>query len=136
SDAPIAVECAPTRLTQVFTNLIKNAFEACGESGKVEIATSVAGGLAVATVTDTGPGVAPAQLSKLFEPFHTTKKQGEGLGLGLSLSRKVMHDLGGDLRYDPTYSGGARFIVSLPLARPRSVRPPSPTSAETATNGS
>jgi signal transduction histidine kinase len=115
SDEPIAVECVPTRLGQVFTNLIKNAFEACGDDGTVEIATQIHGGVAVATVTDTGPGVLPQQLPKLFEPFHTTKKQGEGLGLGLSLSRKVMHDLGGDLRYDGMYRDGARFVVTLPV---------------------
>jgi signal transduction histidine kinase len=129
-DAPVAVECVPTRLTQVFTNLIKNALEVIGPEGKVEVETRIEGGTALATVTDNGPGVDPASLSKLFQPFHTTKKQGQGLGLGLSLSRKVMHDLGGELRYDASYRGGARFVVALPVGglprqSPSLVPPPS-----------
>lgn len=108
------VTCVPTRLTQVFTNLTKNAFEAMSWKGKVTIATRREGDRVLATVTDEGPGVPKDRRGKLFEPFQTTKKQGEGLGLGLSLSRKVLHDLGGDLRLDDTYEGGARFVLELP----------------------
>jgi two-component system NtrC family sensor kinase len=114
SKEAVVVQCVPTRVTQVFTNLVKNAFEAMAWKGTVTIATRREGPHVVVTVTDTGPGIPEAQRSKLFQPFHTTKKQGEGLGLGLSLSQKVVHDLGGDMKVDPTYQGGARFIIRLP----------------------
>ncbi len=126
SPLPVPVHCTPTRLQQVFTNLIKNAIEAMNGSGEVTIETSIDGRLALATVTDNGPGIAPANQASLFEPFFTTKKQGEGLGLGLSLSRKVLHDLGGDLRYDKEHVGGASFVISLPLADGRDHRGSSP----------
>ncbi len=134
----VVVQCVPTRLTQVFTNLVKNAFEAMAWKGTVTIATRREGPHVIITVTDTGPGIPEAQRSKLFQPFHTTKKQGEGLGLGLSLSQKVVHDLGGDMKIDPTYQGGARFIIRLPAqgaASTAEVAPgstPKPTDAITA----
>jgi signal transduction histidine kinase len=114
SNDAVVVQCVPTRLTQVFTNLVKNAFEAMSWKGTVTIATRREGGSVIATVTDTGPGIPESQRGKLFQPFHTTKKQGEGLGLGLSLSQKVVHDLGGELRIDPNYRDGARFVITLP----------------------
>jgi signal transduction histidine kinase len=117
SPDPVVVEVVPTRLTQVFTNLVKNGFEAMSWRGTVAITTRREGGMVIATVTDNGPGVPLAQRSKLFEPFQTTKKQGEGLGLGLSLARKVMTDLGGELKLDPDHEGGARFVVRLPVHR-------------------
>ncbi|MGZ3450506.1 MAG: ATP-binding protein [Polyangiales bacterium] len=117
SPDPVVVEVVPTRLTQVFTNLVKNGFEAMSWRGTVAIQTRREGGMVVATVTDNGPGVPAAQRAKLFEPFQTTKKQGEGLGLGLSLARKVMTDLGGELKLDPDHEGGARFVVRLPVHR-------------------
>jgi signal transduction histidine kinase len=117
SPDPVVVDAVPTRLTQVFTNLVKNGFEAMGWRGTVAISTRREGANVVATVTDSGPGVPAAQRAKLFQPFQTTKKQGEGLGLGLSLARKVMTDLGGDLSLDADHPGGARFVVRLPVHR-------------------
>ncbi|NUP08228.1 MAG: response regulator [Polyangiaceae bacterium] len=112
----IAVECISTRLSQVFTNLVKNAIEAMNGKGTLRITSRIEGGSALVTVSDTGPGIDAKARAKLFEPFFTTKKQGEGLGLGLSLARKVMHDAGGDLRLDDTNEKGARFVVTMPLA--------------------
>ncbi|RYE94411.1 MAG: hybrid sensor histidine kinase/response regulator, partial [Myxococcales bacterium] len=117
STEALPVEVVSTRLTQVFTNLIKNALEEIGEQGRVEIATRREGDRVVATVTDDGPGVPAGARGKLFEPFFTTKTKGQGLGLGLSLSRKVVNDFGGELRLDESYTGGARFVVSLPAHR-------------------
>jgi two-component system, NtrC family, C4-dicarboxylate transport sensor histidine kinase DctB len=114
SNDPVVVDCVPTRLTQVFTNLVKNAFEAMSWKGTVTIETLRDGANVIVRVTDTGPGVPESQRGKLFQPFHTTKKQGEGLGLGLSLSQKVIHDLGGSMQLDGNYTGGARFVIKLP----------------------
>lgn len=129
---PVVVECFPTRLNQVFTNLLRNALDAMKGQGTVTITTTVEEGKVIARVTDTGPGIPEHVRAKLFEPFFTTKRQGKGLGLGLSLSRKVLHDVGGDLVFEPGDSPGARFVIRLPAsaARPRrgasSTAPPPP----------
>jgi signal transduction histidine kinase len=124
----MVVECVASKLTLVFANLVKNAFEAMGGKGAVSISTQAEGGNAIVYVTDRGPGVPKEIAARLFEPFFTTKKQGEGLGLGLSLARKSIQDSGGDLYYDDTHSGGARFVIRLPLigeARTKSSERPS-----------
>jgi C4-dicarboxylate-specific signal transduction histidine kinase len=65
----------------------------------------------------------PEALEHLFEPFFTTKQPGEGLGLGLTISRDILRDFGGDLLAEPAPGGGARFVVLLPL-------PPAPISEQ------
>ena len=71
------------------------------------------------SVSDTGSGFSPSALAHLFEPFFTTKQPGEGLGLGLTISRDILRDFGGDLLAEAAPGGGARFVVLLP-------RPPHP----------
>jgi len=68
------------------------------------------------SVSDTGCGFSPRALEHLFVPFFTTKQPGEGLGLGLTISRDILRDFGGDLLAEPAPGGGARFIVLLPLS--------------------
>jgi signal transduction histidine kinase len=114
TDQPITVECPANRLTQVFTNLIKNGIEAAGPDGEVTIRTRIEDTKAVVHVEDNGPGVEESQRDQLFRAFHTTKGPGHGLGLGLALSKKVVEELGGELAYDPSYSDGARFVVKIP----------------------
>ena len=67
-------------------------------------------------VEDTGPGVAPEDETKLFQPFFTTKPVGEGTGLGLSVSYGIIHSLGGEIGYRPGATGGALFHFALPVA--------------------
>lgn len=109
-------ECVPSRLLMVFTNLVKNAFEAMEGEGTVTISSEPLERGALIKVRDTGPGVPPEHLDGLFEPFRTTKKQGEGLGLGLSLARRVVMEMGGTLAYDEAYTDGAQFLITLPDA--------------------
>jgi two-component system C4-dicarboxylate transport sensor histidine kinase DctB len=112
---PLGIHCPPGRLTQVFTNLIKNGFEAAGNDGVVTIRTSLDGNVAVVQIEDNGPGISREHQGQLFVPFQTSKKQGEGLGLGLALSKKVLEEIGADLSYDESYTGGARFVVRIPI---------------------
>ncbi len=112
----LPVSCAPTHLVQVFTNLMKNAFEAMESQGTVTMTTRRENGVAVVRVADTGPGVSPDFADRLFEPFQSTKKQGVGLGLGLSMARKVVEEHGGSLSLDDAYREGACFVVRLPIA--------------------
>lgn len=114
--------CDQNRLQQVLVNLIGNALDAM--AGQVErrlvFAVGEDGPERIAlTVTDSGSGFSEAALDRLFEPFFTTKQPGEGLGLGLSLSRDILRDFAGDLLAAPAPGGGARFTVLLPSAARR-----------------
>jgi signal transduction histidine kinase len=111
------VRCDAVQIQQVVLNLIRNALEAmregnCGE--EVRVSTRVSGdGFLEISVLDDGPGVPPQIEARLFEPFVTTKKQ--GMGLGLSICTSIVSAHGGQLLHRPPSTGGAEFIVRLPL---------------------
>lgn len=114
--APTSIRCVPNRMLMVFANMVKNAFEAMEHQGCVTIQTRRHEDLVEIRLWDTGPGVPESFRSKLFEPFQTTKPSGQGLGLGLSLACKVIAELEGRIRYNGDYTGGAMFIIEIPLA--------------------
>ena len=72
-------------------------------------------GMVEFTVADNGPGVPQAARSKVFDPFFTTKA--DGMGIGLSLARTITRNAGGSLLLDSAHETGARFVLSLPVAR-------------------
>jgi signal transduction histidine kinase len=107
-------------LNQVWTNLIDNAVQAMDGSGTLTIRTSREGDCARVEIGDTGPGVPPELRQRIFEPFFTTKPVGQGTGLGLDISyRIVVARHGGDLTVQ-SEPGDTRFIVRIPLTE----RPP------------
>jgi signal transduction histidine kinase len=107
----------PTRvdaglLGRVLDNLIKNAIEA-SNPGQTVIVRSHRGGLTCSVeVQDQGPGIRPEHLPKMFVPFFTTKEK--GTGLGLAASKKIMHDLGGDIQVASTGAEGSTFTLTIP----------------------
>ncbi|HEX5803234.1 MAG TPA: ATP-binding protein [Azospira sp.] len=109
--------CDPNRLQQVLINLIGNAADAMNDRSErrleIDAAPLADGGIALA-VADTGCGLPEAVLDRLFEPFFTTKAAGEGLGLGLAISRDIVRSFGGDLFAENREGGGARFVIVLP----------------------
>jgi signal transduction histidine kinase len=110
----------PAELNQVWTNLIDNAVQAMGDTGALTIRTSRDGDQALIEVCDTGPGVPPDLLKRVFEPFFTTKAVGEGTGLGLDISfRIVVNGHRGNLSV-VSEPGDTRFQVRLPLTEPPS----------------
>ncbi len=103
-------------LRQAFSNLLRNSLEACaGGAGAAQIVVrgEVSGGDVFVTVDDHGPGLAPAALSRLFQPFATTKAT--GTGLGLAIVQKVVVSHNGLIVAGSNPSGGARFQIRLPL---------------------
>jgi signal transduction histidine kinase len=105
----------PSELNQVWTNLIDNAVSAMEGKGTLTIRTSRDDDDAVIEFADTGPGVPPEIKERIFEPFFTTKPVGQGTGLGLDISwRIVVNRHHGDLRVE-SVPGDTRFIVRLPL---------------------
>ena len=72
-------------------------------------------------VIDTGAGIAPEIAPRVFEPFFTTKETGSGLGLGLSIAYKIVHDFSGTLTARNTDEGGAEFTIRLPVAGEKTI---------------
>lgn len=104
-------------LRQAFSNLIRNSLEACGDAGitpRVVIRGTAAAGDAIVIVEDNGPGFTPESLSKVFQPFATTKAT--GTGLGLAIVQKVIVSHNGHIAAANRPEGGAQFRIRLPLA--------------------
>jgi C4-dicarboxylate-specific signal transduction histidine kinase len=109
-----------TELQQVVLNFVINAEQSirvCPPgSRRIIVRTFDEGDVVHLEVEDSGPGVAPENETKLFQPFFTTKPVGEGTGLGLSVSYGIVHSLGGDIGYRTGALGGALFHFSLPVS--------------------
>jgi signal transduction histidine kinase len=110
---PLQADAA--KLRQVLLNLVRNAIEAQPGGGAVELRLRRDGGMAEIEVVDKGPGMPPEILSQIFEPFFTTKEG--GTGLGLPLSRQILHEHGGRIECRSAPRRGATFTLSLPLER-------------------
>jgi signal transduction histidine kinase len=108
-------------LNQVWTNLVDNAAAAMGGSGTLHVRTRRDGDRALVEIEDSGPGIPEAIRNRVFEPFFTTKPGGEGTGLGLDISyRIVVNRHGGDLRVESA-PGRTVFSVRLPIDGPDAV---------------
>ena len=115
------VKSDPLLLHQVFLNMVMNAEHAIaagGKDGRIEIGTAVSasGDRIVATVRDTGIGIPEDTLSRIFEPFYTTKEVGKGTGLGLAITYGIVQEHGGQIIAANHPEGGAVFTVELPIA--------------------
>ncbi len=111
----LVVKGNPGPVSQVFVNLLVNAAQALAEGdGRKEIRITARreSDQAVIEVSDTGPGIPPERLQRLFQPFFTTK--GTGTGLGLSISRNIVRRFGGDISVRSVQGDGTVFTVSLP----------------------
>jgi len=118
-DAPEAYANAG-KLQQVFTNLILNARDAIPDGGKIMVSTGTAeDGSFVAEITDTGIGIAPENVAKIYDPFYTTKGVGQGTGLGLAVSYGIVQEHAGRITVDSTPGRGTTFRIILPTARVR-----------------
>ena len=118
-DDHLLIAVYAVRIEQVFINLLINAVDASASlshSG-VGVALRHEDDRALIEICDTGPGIPNDIAEKITEPFFTTKKTGEGLGLGLSISRTILEDYGGTLSFAPAPGGGTITTVSLPLVK-------------------
>jgi signal transduction histidine kinase len=140
------ITAAPTagydlRLAQILSNLLKNAVEASPENTAVRLSVNLqpstdggpkqaslfstdhwplTTGRLTITIEDSGPGIDPAVLPRLFTPFATTKPRGKGHGLGLAISRELTLSLGGALTLENAPGGGCRATICLPVEQSRS----------------
>jgi CheY-like chemotaxis protein len=116
------VEANESRLAQVFLNLIVNAAQAIAEGAadrnEITLSTGLdALGRVVVEVRDTGKGIAPEVIGRVFDPFFTSKSVGEGLGLGLAICHGIITGLGGEIAVESELGKGSVFRVKLPVYR-------------------
>jgi PAS domain S-box-containing protein len=106
-------------MQQVFLNLVNNALDALKNSQKKEIQVEVRGedDFVQVTVADSGCGIAPENLGKIFTPFFTTKHTGQGTGLGLPISESIIREHGGKITCESKLGAGTKFIILLPIER-------------------
>jgi two-component system NtrC family sensor kinase len=104
------------QLQQVFLNLFLNARDAMPSGGWLSVSTRIEGGMAIAEISDTGSGIPPEQLARIYDPFFTTKSIGRGTGLGLSITYGIVHEHDGTIHCDSAVGQGTRFRLALPLA--------------------
>ena len=115
------------QLQQVLVNLVTNAKQAMAEQPEAErrlkITSRALGPDRVQiTMEDTGPGIPPEHLARIYDPFFTTKAIGRGTGLGLSISYGIVREHDGAIRCDSAVGQGTRFALSLPVAVQAAIR--------------
>jgi signal transduction histidine kinase len=115
-DASVEVIAIEHQLQQVFLNLFLNARDAMPRGGWLAVTTWIEDGQLVAEVADTGSGIPPEQVARIYDPFFTTKATGRGTGLGLSITYGIVREHDGTIRCDSVVGQGTRFTLTLPLA--------------------
>jgi two-component system, NtrC family, sensor kinase len=121
-ESPPIIQGIEYKLQQVFLNLFLNARDAMPRGGWLTIATSVHDDTAMVEVSDTGSGIPSDHLSRIYDPFFTTKDIGKGTGLGLSITYGIIQEHGGTITCDSVVGQGTRFTLTLPLASARVLR--------------
>lgn len=109
------VLCYPQQLNQVFMNFLVNAAQAIKEKGEIKIRTLAERDHVVVEVSDTGEGIPFENLSRIFEPFSTTKPVGKGTGLGLSMVYAIVQKHGGFVKVESEVGKGSCFRVFIPI---------------------
>lgn len=125
SDLPDVI-LPQARITQVLTNVIVNATHAMREVfrdvHRLRISARADDQAIALSISDTGPGIPPDAIERIFDPFYTTKRANLGTGLGLSISRNLMRKMGGDLLVESVFGEGATFVVLIPRSTDAELR--------------
>ncbi len=111
------VDVDPAQIEQVLLNLVTNAIDAMPDGGRLCLTAGRDGGDITLAVSDSGAGIAPEDLPRVFEPLFTTKPRGRGTGLGLPIVREIVVAHGGGVRLESRPGEGTRAVVTLPAAR-------------------
>jgi signal transduction histidine kinase len=104
----------PAQINQVFLNVLHNALQAIADYGTITVKTRREGDRILIAIRDTGGGIAPEHLPRVFEPFFTTRPVGQGTGLGLSLSHRIVTEHGGQITATSEIGRGTEFVIELP----------------------
>ena len=112
-----AVRINRDMLKDIYLNIIRNAFQAMPQGGRLQVsARPEQEGVAI-EICDTGPGIDPTQISRIFEPFFSTKSPGEGTGLGLAIAQRQLREIGGHIEVTSRVGKGTCFALLLPYNR-------------------
>jgi signal transduction histidine kinase len=125
------IQALAAELNQVWTNLVTNALDAMDGQGTLRVSTRLGRDSVIVEFADTGPGMSPETIKHAFDPFFTTKGVGQGTGLGLDISRRIIERHRGDVSVE-SRPGETVFRVRLPLGAstpPSSGRPAPPAEA-------
>ncbi len=117
-----ALRAKPYELSQAFTNVLTNAFQAMHDTGTINVTSAADADTIHIRIADTGSGISPTHLPKVFDPFFTTKPQGEGSGLGLTVAHRIVTKLGGQIRLESNLGEGTICHITFPT----SLGPPQP----------
>lgn len=112
------VNCYPQQMNQVFMNLLVNAAQAIVNRGEIQISTRENNGFIEITISDTGQGIPPDKIGKIFDPFYTTKPIGKGTGLGLNLSYSIIKKHNGTIDVQSEVEKGTIFTIRIPVHGP------------------
>jgi len=122
------LRCRPSRLEQVFMNILVNASQAVPAGGVITVRTGRQEAETWVEIEDTGPGIPAEDLGRIFEPFFTTKPVGEGTGVGLAIAHEIVRGHSGRIEVRSQAGAGTTFRVVLPLDGPGLAPEPRPTS--------
>jgi signal transduction histidine kinase len=120
-ETPVWVTYDAQQIEQVLINMIHNAIQAMPDGGILRIALEQVEDTARIIVEDSGCGISQEHLKRIFDPFFTTKPEGEGTGLGLSVSYGIIANHRGRIEVESELGKGTKFIVALPISRPNSI---------------
>jgi signal transduction histidine kinase/ActR/RegA family two-component response regulator len=114
------VNADPTQLFRVFLNIMTNSMQAMESGGgkirvRVDSLKTDSGSMAVIRISDTGSGIDKSVIERIYEPFFTTKEQGKGTGMGLSVAHGIITGLGGEIAVDSSPGEGTLFTISIPI---------------------
>ena len=110
------VNCHVSQLNQVFLNLINNAAQAIGQDGTITVTSRVGDAGIEIRVRDNGSGIPASVLPHIFDAYFSTKPEGQGTGIGLSIAREIVENHGGTIAVESTSEQGTTFLVKFPQA--------------------
>jgi signal transduction histidine kinase len=110
-----SVRCYAAQINQVFLNVLTNAAQAIDQEGTITIRTAREDNHAVVEISDTGEGIAPGHIQKIFDPGFTTRGVGVGLGLGLSIAYRILENHHGSIQVHSEAGKGSTFTIRLPI---------------------
>ncbi len=123
------IQCAPSQINQVFLNVVTNAVQAMNGKGTLKLNTRASGGQVAISFEDTGCGMTPEVLARVYEPFFTTKPAGKGTGLGMSIAQQIVQEHGGRIQATSQAGKGTQFVITLPVQQPAAAPAPTPAPA-------
>jgi signal transduction histidine kinase len=109
------VQALPEELRRIFSNVLTNAVQAMGQQGSLLVRSEDHRGTVLVTIRDSGPGIPKHHLSKVFDPFFTTRGQGEGSGLGLTIARRLVQKYNGGIRLESQEGQGTTCLITFPI---------------------